>query len=420
MSNPHIYPAPRYVYGDSTPFDSEADFIATLRASVECCVELMRSQHAVDCARARVAEAGAHVVRTRCELAALAEALEGALRATGPRQTEARDVAQRVSTMAKGAITSEARRAQSVLDATVVRADQTVGEARRSAAKALGALVSAHELPGARFGFRIFATEERYGAEALVTLSCGLRLTFDATLPDGHPMRTPCKVRALRDPMVVTVPQQVGWWNKRVEPTAVHLEGLTILGASVDGSRGALLLGKSLRSGIAHAFDVDWSGAVPRAQWHDGDDTDVFELSPQDADGISRLLRAFEHRATDVPGARRTMTEATLEGRPLGEHDPSDVCARVLGLVAPVAREIARRSGAPGELVLRRNLDAGHRDEVFVTTAELLEAIATLPPSLRRAFALLELEKQPRSRRAPSRVRPSFEEISACEFLSVS
>jgi hypothetical protein len=65
-------------------------------------------------------------------------------------------------------------------------------------------------------------------------------------------------------------------------------------------------------------------------------------------------------------------------------------------------------------------VDAGHRDEVFVTTAELLEAIATLPPSLRRIFDALELEKQPRSRRAPARMRPSFEEISACEFLSVS
>ena len=420
MSEAHIVPTRRYVYGDSTPFDSEADFIATLRASVECCVELMQSQHGVDCARARVVEAEGHVVRTRCELAALAEALDGALRSTGPRQTEARDVAQRISTMARGAITAEARRAQSVLDATVVRADRTIGEARRAAAAALGVLVSAHELPGARFGFRIFAAEDRYGAEALVTLSCGLRLTFDATLPDEHPMRTPCKVRSLRDAVAVTVPQQVGWWNKRVEPTPVHLDGLTILGASVDGSRGALLLGKSPRSGIAHAFDVDWSAAAPRAQWHDAEDGEAFELSAQDAESISRLLRAFERSATDVPGARHAMTEATLDGRPLGEHDPSDACARVIGVVAPVAREIARRSGAAGELVLRRNVGAGHRDEVFVTTAELLEAIATLPPSLRRVFAPLELERQPRSRRAPSRVRPSFEEISACEFLSVS
>jgi hypothetical protein len=54
---------------------------------------------------------------------------------------------------------------------------------------------------------------------------------------------------------------------------------------------------------------------------------------------------------------------------------------------------------------------------VFVTTAELLEQIETLPPPLRRMFAQLDLEGRPRSPRAPARSLPSYEEISARELL---
>jgi hypothetical protein len=114
------------------------------------------------------------------------------------------------------------------------------------------------------------------------------------------------------------------------------------------------------------------------------------------------------------------MFEAQLKGRPLDEQDPAEVCTGIVRLVASLTRELLKRSGAEGEIVLRRNLGAGHREEVFVTTAELLESIATLPPSLRRAFSPLGLEEQPRSRRAPPRSLPSYEELSAAEFLAVS
>jgi len=57
---------------------------------------------------------------------------------------------------------------------------------------------------------------------------------------------------------------------------------------------------------------------------------------------------------------------------------------------------------------------------VFVTCAELLEMINTLPPSQRGAFAPLALDGAPRSRRAPARSLSSYEELSASALLPVS
>jgi hypothetical protein len=405
------------VYGDSAPFPLGVDFVATIRALVKCGVSLMNAQHAIDCARARVTEAEEHMHGLSADLRAMTDAVDAALAARGPLKLHVREVANRIGTMARSAAAAEVRHAQVGLDATLVRADRTMGEARKSAAVACGELLAHHDLPGATAGFRLFAKEETYGAEVVIGLPCGLRATFEATLPEGHAWRALRRVRDVAEGVVVTLPREVGWLRKRVEPVMVRLDSLIVLGASLEGSRGALLLGKSERSGIAHAFDLDLSAAAPRVKWRNAEDTTVIDLGAQDAAGIARLLRSIAQSTRDVLGARRVMTEATLEGRPLGECDPADTCARIVGLVAADVREIARRAGAPGELVLRRNVDSGHRDEVFVTAAELLEQIETLPPSLRRVFGPLELTGRPRSPRAPARSLATYEEISACEIL---
>jgi len=416
--DPRIATTSRYVYGDSTPFPEAVDFVATTRAVVGCGVALMKAQHAIDCARGRVGDAQEHLVRLNADLGAMARAVDAALVSSLPRPGRPREAADRISIAAHGIVSTELRHAQAELDAAVMRADKTIVESRKNAAVALGELLARHELPGATSGFRLFADErgDGYHAETVVTLPCGLRATFDAALPEGHKWSQLRRVRDARQAVIVTMPRPVGWLRKQVKPVTLRLDGLVVLGASVEGNRGALLLGKTARSGVVHAFDVDLGAR--RAQWRDADESEIVDLGPSDAAGLVALLRAIEQQTREVRTGRRAMTEATLDGSPIGQRDPADVCGRVVSLIAPVVREIGRRSGAPGELVLRRNVDSGHRDEVFVTTAELLEQVETLPPSLRPAFDPLGLRTAPRSPRAPARSLATYEEISACEILS--
>lgn len=413
--DPRIASTSRYVYGDSTPFPDAVDFIASIRAVVACGVGLMKSQHAIDCARARVADAQEHLVSLHADLSAMAGSVYEVLAPNAARPTRSREVADRIATMARGVVTTELRHAKAELDACVVRADRTIGEARKTGGEALGALLARHELPGATFGFRLFAEGEGYEAEAVVALPCGVRGTFEARLPEGHAWSTLRRVRDARKGVLVTIPREVGWLRKELQPVTERLDDLFVLGASVDGARGALLLGKSARAGVLHAFDLDLTAR--RARWRDGDEHEVMDLSGPDAAGLIALLRAIEQSTRDLRNGRGTMTDATVDSAPLGERDPADTCVRLVDLVAPVVREIGRRSGAAGELVLRRNVDSGRRDEVFVTTAELLEQVNTLPPSLRDVFDPLGLRLAPRSPRAPARSLATYEEISACEIL---
>lgn len=91
----------------------------------------------------------------------------------------------------------------------------------------------------------------------------------------------------------------------------------------------------------------------------------------------SRLIDSTEE---DL-GPRQRLVSATFRGEPLDERCwPGQVAEQLIAHIAPELREIAKRSGAPGELVLRRDAGGGRREEVYVTSADLLQRIHALPP----------------------------------------
>jgi hypothetical protein len=403
-----------YVYGDSTPFPYAVDYVEIVRSLVVCAVSLMKAQDVIDGSRNDERKAREHHLRLRGDLEAMVESVRGALSSgAAPRRLEANACAERLVTMTWAATQLEARNAQERLDKATTRAEAAIADARRQAAVALGHMLARHDLPGTSYGFRVFASGDGYGAEALATLPGGVRATFDASLPERHPWRSLRRVADVRRGVRVTLPRKTGVFAKRISSLPLTLDPLTILGASLDGSGGAILLGKSERAGTEHSFDIDFSGAATRVSWRGADESMSVELAPDDVPRIVGLLRAIEEATRPIVSRRGTMTEATVNGAPFAEAEPGDACVRLVSLVAPVAREIARRSGAPGELVLRRNVGAGRRDEVFLRTEELLEQIETLPPRLRDVFVQLELEGVPRSARVPVRALPLHEEVSA-------
>jgi hypothetical protein len=127
-----------------------------------------------------------------------------------------------------------------------------------------------------------------------------------------------------------------------------------------------------------------------------------------------RLWNRVVESTHDLAMRRQMMTNATFDGKPLREIDePQAIANKLVNVLAPVVQEIARRSGAPGELVLRRDLGEGRREEIYITKAELHEKVMTLPATLRPMFDPFELSEGPRSPRAPAPSEPIY--IDAAE-----
>jgi hypothetical protein len=119
---------------------------------------------------------------------------------------------------------------------------------------------------------------------------------------------------------------------------------------------------------------------------------DVFELDGDERAAPFRLASALVDSTFDLALRRQLMTGAALSGSTLrGRFEPRDVCARLIAAYAPIVSEIARRSCAPGELMLRRDLGGGRREAVFITRGELRARLTRLPPTLRALFDPFEL-----------------------------
>jgi len=121
--------------------------------------------------------------------------------------------------------------------------------------------------------------------------------------------------------------------------------------------------------------------------------------APLNLDGEegARMMELSHRVIESVQGLnalRGGMTSVALEDRPLPPLEwPETVAQRLLTQLGPVVTEIARRSGAPGELVLRRDVGDGRREEIYVTKTALLERLTVLPPERRVPFAALGLSQ---------------------------
>jgi hypothetical protein len=98
-----------------------------------------------------------------------------------------------------------------------------------------------------------------------------------------------------------------------------------------------------------------------------------------------------------------------LAGQPLQDlPEPRSVPLEVLTQLTPFARTIRERSRISGELVLKRDVGGGKREELYVPRAQLSHHFAKLPTEYRRPFEEMGVsgeDTQP-AIQLPSQLRP--------------
>jgi hypothetical protein len=96
--------------------------------------------------------------------------------------------------------------------------------------------------------------------------------------------------------------------------------------------------------------------------------------------------------AVELAAHKKSLRKASLGGTALASlESPRALVDQILASIAPTIQEIAKRSLAPGELVIKRLVGDSRREEVFVSKKELRQKVEPLPPELRAAFDPLEL-----------------------------
>jgi hypothetical protein len=415
------------VYGDSTPFPHEGNFIETIRHAVDCGVALLAAQHAIHRAVARAGDVdrAREVERARLDSmgSTVKRALAGEMATTSDRVLR---TGARILDSSRQAIEAELVALEAASGTELARLRTQMMEARAAAKRALETFLVLHDLPGTEIGLRLVAEEEKYGAEVHVATPFGVEAAFELQIPEAHEWGRHRRVGDLAPGTEVHLAQESGLIWKKVAVQPVKLDRYFVSAFRVGAVRSAITLRRQPASGSGYKLDFDATGERPRVLLahigEDGGETPepVLELSGEDAMHVLRLWQRVLDSTDDLTRRRTRMVRGTYDEHAIGELDePKLVVDRLVGVLAPMVREIARRSGAPGELVLRRDLRAGRRDEIYITTAELHERVMTLPPLLRDVFAPFELDK-PRSPRAPAPSLPSYSELHDDDLVEVA
>jgi hypothetical protein len=162
------------VYGDSTPFLHEGNFIETIRHAVDCGVALLTAQHVIhkSIARAQDVDRAREVERARLESLGntLKRAMGGEMATSSDRLLR---TGARILETSRVTIESELVSLEAAASAELMRARRTGEQARASGKRALETFLVLHDLPGSEIALWLKATEESYAAESQVQTPFG-------------------------------------------------------------------------------------------------------------------------------------------------------------------------------------------------------------------------------------------------------
>jgi hypothetical protein len=124
----------------------------------------------------------------------------------------------------------------------------------------------------------------------------------------------------------------------------------------------------------------------------DSDGAGPFDPEPGDIPNVLRLRDKLEEACQALATKRRAVVEARLDGETIEQSTTMRALVdKLVQVMAPMVREIAAHSLSPDELVLRRMMGDGRREEIFITKAELRAHLDELGEVDRRLFDPLQL-----------------------------
>ncbi len=402
-----------YVYGDSTPFPYDMDFVRTIDDAVTCCVQLLQSETVILEAQDSAAQTEQIRHVEHKHLVELGTAVRDAIMAerNAARSPRVVQTGTRLLSAARATVEAQIASLEQESDEAVAGSRKTIEAARADVHLALESFLAIHDVPKTDVELSVVTSDEGSGAIVTTSSSFGIQASFEVGVPDVHAWRKTRRVREICEGTIVDVPKKVGFLKKRIEPRPFKLDDLFIRAFVIGEGHGKISFNKKPRKPDCVEIELNFRNETPKALFrtidNQGEKSEPFELGADDRSIILRLWRFVCASSDDLKRSRRTMKRALFEGRPITEVSPETLCRRIVMAIAPVAREIARRSGARGELALRKSVGAWERHENFITSEELLSRTYDLPMYARRILDPLCQPLKARQPVAPALPPPS-------------
>lgn len=372
-----------YRYGDGSPFPLDENFIETLTTAVETCTNAFIPLTELDARRAKAKELRREGDAESAKLSELEKNLTAALGAQlapSPKPNLTQQVAQKLSATIKQTIADTKKQ----IDTRVAQMEaQALPKTSADAVvKALRPFFDEHQLPKAAWIMSWDVRGAEPHADAVATAG---KITAAFTLtPD--PYRGPIRVEQLAEGVIVHMMKK-GVFGK-AKPAPVDLAKYVMVAFERTGLEHTVTLKENANKASAGLrFSVGDKGAtwvtITAAGDSEGEPND---LDPEDVGPVRNLAERAASALKDLI-VRRQLVDLSLSGTAIADlDDPRTVPLELLAQLTPLARSIRDKSRMSGELVLKRDIGDGRREELFVPRATLAQQFARLPFEYRKPF----------------------------------
>jgi hypothetical protein len=373
-----------YRYGDGSPFPLDENFIETLTSAVETSTNAFVPLTDLDGRREKAKEVRREADKELGRLADLEASVLGSMTPYQPTDGKkpglTQQVAQKIGAQVKTAIAEARRQVETRVAATEAQAAPRT--ATDGVVKALQPFFEQQQLPNAKWIMSWDVRGAEPSANAVATagrISASFRLNPD-------PYRAPIRVDQLSEGVVVHMMKK-GVFGK-AKPAPIDLGKYVVVAFERTAHESIVTLKENPnKSAQGLRFAVTEAGATWVSITAAGDADG--EPNPLDAEDVApvRMLGERAYLALKDLILRRTLVELSLGATPIEQlEEPRIVPLELLAQLTPLARLIREKSRASGELVLKRDIGDGRREELFVPRATLAAQFARLPPEYRRPF----------------------------------
>jgi hypothetical protein len=373
-----------YRYGDGSPFPLDDNFIETLTTAVETCTNAFVPLAELDARREKARDVRREADKELGRLADLEATVIGSLvpfsPADGKKPGLTQQVAQKIAGGAKTAVIEARRQVESRVAATeALAAPNTSSDA---VLKALQPFFEEQQLPNAKW---IMSWDVRGAEPSANAVATAGRIAASFQLsPD--PYRAPIRVDQLAEGVVVHMMKK-GVFGK-AKPAPIDLGKYVLVAFERNAHEAVATLKENPnKSAQGLRFAVTDAGATWVSITAAGDADG--EPNPLDSEDVApvRQLTERAHAALKDLINRRTLVDLSLGNTTLADlEEPRIVPLELLAQLTPLARSIREKSRMSGELILKRDIGDGRREELFVPRATLTAQFARLPHEYRRPF----------------------------------
>ena len=392
----------RFLFGDSTPFPLQYNFLQTLEVFMASATRIVELDALSRREQLQIGESSNLRIRNVEALDRFHQAVMRALHDTSSRTTESLtvDYAQQLSEYANRIVEGARAQASQSTDREMAQANAEVERRRVEIRGAIEAFFKVAKLPvlGATIAMRLpMAKEPQHEMSGVISFAEGIVVGYTLAGDALPEWRHPRKISEFAQGINLMVGSKKSWFKKTVQPELVQLDEYILSGFELSDDAAYFRLRKRPELPDSYLFTIRRVDTHLQAEVQYVDDPESQGQMPSTVDAgdrvhLERLWTILKKSVMPATEHKTRVVSIHLDGEEIFVADKVlALVMRLIKMMAPTVAEIARRSPNQQELSLKIEHDGGRREEIYVKKAELVSKLIPLAPPEVQVFAPMQL-----------------------------